>query len=101
MAATLRLMRVRTTRKKLWLMSRRVSLLRQPGTTMRSRRSSERKKSRLSSTRFFLSASSASPAADVVVPTLSARLAASRADAAFCSAMEWRTRWIRATNSVM
>jgi hypothetical protein len=67
MAATLRLMRVRTTRKKLWLMSRRISLVRQPGTTMRSRRSSERKNSRFNSTFFRLlpGASSAVAGGDV------------------------------------
>lgn len=100
MAATLRLIRVRMTRKKLWLMSSRVSLLRHPGIAMRSSLMSERKNSRFISTLFFFPSVSGPPELDVV-PTFSARLAASRAEAAFWLEIAWRARVTRATNMVM
>jgi hypothetical protein len=99
MAATLTLISVLRTRKKLWLTSRPISLVLHPGKTMRSSLTSERKNSRFRPTLFLFSASS--PSDMDVVPRFSARSAASRAEARFCSAMRLRMRLTRPTNRAM
>lgn len=104
MLATLTLISVRITKKKLWLISSRASLLLHPGTTIFSSRSSARKNSLFSST-FFRSfaapsPSSASPPLSETVPLRAARCDASRWEAAFCSETAWRMRFASATKRV-
>ena len=96
-SATRKLIRVLKTRKKLWLISSLVSLLRQLGTTILSSLSSDLKNSRSSAT-FFRGVSSLP---DEVVPRRAALCSTSRADAAFCSDMALRTRWTRARKRVI
>jgi hypothetical protein len=102
MAATLTLIRVRTTRKKLWLINNRASLLLHPGITILINLISERKNSRFSSTffLFFLPDFSSPPSSRATVASCS-RWAAARCEAAFCSEMAWRMRLIRARKRVM
>jgi len=93
-SATYKLIMVRNTRKTLWLISSRNSLLFHPGMHILSSLSRFLKNSRLSST-FFRPVASPSPL-DVAV----LRWAAVRWDAAFCSAMALRMRLMRATKRV-
>lgn len=96
-SATLRLIKVLKTKKKLWLSNNLVSLDFHPGTTILSSRNNDLKNSRFNST-FFLGVSSLPLD---VVPRRAARWLASRAEAAFCSETAWRMRLARATKRVI
>ena len=92
-SATYRLIMVRSTRKMLWLMSSRNSLLLHPGMTIFSSRSRFLKNSRFSST--FLR-----PVASPSLGPVLFFLWSERWAAAFCSAMALRMRLMRATKRV-
>ena len=95
-SATYKLMSVRNTKKKLWLINSRNSLLLQPGITMRNNCNRFLKNSLFSST-FLLVA----PPPAAKIPVACCRISACRFAAAFCSDMAFRMRFMRATKRVM
>ena len=84
------------TKKKLWLITSRNSLLFQPGMTILSNRHRFQKNSLFSSTRFRALALNV----EDVEPERWARRVATETAAAFCSEMAERTRLIRAKTRV-
>jgi hypothetical protein len=91
--ATYKLIIVLSTKKMLWLIISRSSLLFQPGMHIFNKRNKLLKNSRLSST--FLR-----PVASPSLPDVLLGFASRRWAAAFCSAIALRTRFMRAMKSV-